>query len=170
MIRTALSVCLSCQNNEKLPLWSQEVLIWYQILYGHGFLSWFEATKLCVPRQSLTFFGLSVFNSVQFSDSVVSDFLRPHESQDTRPSCPLPTPGVYPNSYPSSQWCYPAISSVMLSSHLILCHFLLLLPPIPPNIRVFSNESALHMRWPKYWSFSVSIRPSNEYSGLTGLL
>ena len=51
------------------------------------------------------------------------------------------------------------------SSHLILCHLLLLLPPIPPNIRVFSNESALHMRWPKYWSFSLSISPSNEYSG-----
>ena len=52
------------------------------------------------------------------------------------------------------------------SSHLILCHLLLLLPPIPPNIRVFSNESALHMRWPKYWSFSLSISPSNEYSVL----
>ena len=51
------------------------------------------------------------------------------------------------------------------SSHLILCHPLLLLPPIPPNIRVFSNESTLHMRWPKYWSFSLSISPSNEYSG-----
>ena len=54
----------------------------------------------------------------------------------------------------------------MPSSHLILCHPLLLLPPIPPSIRVFSNESALHMRWPKYWSFSFSIHPSNEYSGL----
>ena len=51
------------------------------------------------------------------------------------------------------------------SSHLILCHPLLLLPPIPPNIRVFSNESTLHMRWPKYWSFSLSISPSNENSG-----
>ena len=54
----------------------------------------------------------------------------------------------------------------MPSSHLILCHLLLLLPPIPPNIRVFFNESTLHMRWPKYWSFSFSISPSNEYSGL----
>ena len=54
----------------------------------------------------------------------------------------------------------------MPSSHLILCHPLLLLPPIPPSIRVFSNESALHMRWPKYWSFSFSISPSNEYPGL----
>ena len=54
----------------------------------------------------------------------------------------------------------------MPSSHLILCHPLLLLPPIPPSITVFSNESALHMRTPKYWSFSFSISPSNEYSGL----
>ena len=58
------------------------------------------------------------------------------------------------------------IESVMPSSHLILCHPLLLLPPIPPSIRVFSNESTLHMRWPKYWSFSFSIRPSNEHPGL----
>ena len=55
----------------------------------------------------------------------------------------------------------------MPSSHLILCHPLLLLPPIPPNIRVFSNDSTLCMRCPKYWSFSFSISPSNEYSGLT---
>ena len=54
----------------------------------------------------------------------------------------------------------------MPSSHLILCRPLLLLPPIPSSIRVFSNESALHMKWPKYWSFSFSISPSNEYSGL----
>ena len=54
-------------------------------------------------------------------------------------------------------------------SHLILCRPLLLLPPIPPSIRVFSNESALHMRWPKYWSFSFSIRPSNEHPGLIPL-
>ena len=58
------------------------------------------------------------------------------------------------------------IESVMPSSHLILCCPLLLLPPIPPSIRVFSNESTLHMRWPKYWSFSFSISPSNEHRGL----
>ena len=54
----------------------------------------------------------------------------------------------------------------MLSSHLILCHPLLLLPPIPPSIRVFSNESTLRMKWPKCWSFSFSISPSNEHPGL----
>ena len=59
-----------------------------------------------------------------------------------------------------------SIESVMPSSHLILCHPLLLLPPVPPSIRAFSNESTLLMRWPKYWSFSLSISPSNEYLGL----
>ena len=58
-----------------------------------------------------------------------------------------------------------SIKSVMPYSHLILCRPLLLLPPIPPSIRVFSNESTLHMRWPKYWSFSFSISPSNEHPG-----
>ena len=59
-----------------------------------------------------------------------------------------------------------SIESVMPSNHLILCRPLLLLPSIFPSIRVFSNESALHIRWPKYWSFTFSISPSNEYSGL----
>ena len=59
-----------------------------------------------------------------------------------------------------------SIKLVMLASHLILCHTLLLLPPIPPSLRVFSNGSTLRMRWPKYWSFSFSISPSNEHPGL----
>jgi len=59
-----------------------------------------------------------------------------------------------------------SIKSMMSSNHLILCHPLLLLPSIFPSIRVFSNESVLHIRWPKYWSFSFSISPSNEYLGL----
>ena len=59
-----------------------------------------------------------------------------------------------------------SIESVMPSSHLILCRPLLLLPAIPPSIRVFSSESTLHMKWPKYWSFSLSISPSNEHPGL----
>ena len=96
--------------------------------------------------------------SVQFSRSVVSDSLRPHESQHAKPPCPSPTPGVHSDS--------TSIKSVMPSSHLILCHPLLLLPPIPPGIRVFSNESTVHARWPKYWSFSFSISPSKEHPGL----
>ena len=92
---------------------------------------------------------------VQFSRSVASHSLRPHESQHARPPCPSPTPGVHSDS--------TSIESVMPSSHLILGHPLLLLPPIPP--RVFSNESTLRMRWPKYWSFSFSIIPSKEIPG-----
>ena len=83
--------------------------------------------------------------------------LRPHESQHARPPRPSPTSGVH---------SLTSIESVMPSSHLILCHPLLLLPPIPPSIRVFSNESTLCMRWPKYWTFSFSIIPSKEIPGL----
>ena len=95
-------------------------------------------------------------SSVQFSHSVVSDSLQPHESQHASPPCPSPSPGVHADSRPSSPWCHP-------SSHLIPGRPLLLLPPIPPSIRIFSNESTLHMKWPKYWSFSFSISPFIEY-------
>ena len=99
-----------------------------------------------------------MFRSDQISRSVVSDSLRPHESPHARPPCPSPTPGVHSNSHPSSRWCHPAISSSVVP--------LFLLPPIPPSIRVFSNESTLRMRWPKYCSFSFSIIPSKEVPGL----
>ena len=92
-----------------------------------------------------------------FSGSVISDSLWPRELQHTRLSCPSLSPGVCSNSCPLSQWRHPTI----LSS----CP-LFLLPSIFPSIRVFSNESALRIRWPKYWSFSFCISPSNEYSGL----
>ena len=94
------------------------------------------------------------FSSVQFSHSIVSDSLQPHELQHARPPCPSPTPGVHSDS--------TSIESVMPSSHLILCCPLLLLPPIPPSIRVFPNESTLRRRCPKYWSFSFSIILSKE--------
>ena len=87
----------------------------------------------------------------------MSDSLWPHESQHARPPCPSPTPRDHSNSCPSSL--------VMPSSHLILCCPLLFLPPIPPSIRVFSNESTFRMRWPKYWSFSFRIIPSKEHPG-----
>ena len=95
---------------------------------------------------------------VHFSLSVVSDSLQPHESQYARPPCSSPSPGVHSNS--------TSMESVMPSSHLILCRPYFLLPPIPPSIRVFSNESTLCMRWLKYWSFSFGISPSKEHPGL----
>ena len=96
----------------------------------------------------------------QFSRTVVSDSLRPHESQHTRSPCPSPTAGVHSDSHPSSQWCHPAISSSVV----------LFLPPIPPSIRVFSNESTLRMRWPEYWSFSFIIIPCKEIPGLISFI
>ena len=96
--------------------------------------------------------------SVQFSCSVVSDSLQPHGLQHTRPPCPSPTPGVYPNSCPLSLWCHPTISSSVIPFSSCLQSF--------PASGFFFSESVLHIRWPKYWSFSFSISPSNEYSGL----
>ena len=91
-------------------------------------------------------------SSVQFICSVMSDSLQPHELQHAI----------------TNSWSSPKLmcKSVMPSSHLILCRPLLLLPSILLSIRIFSNESVLHIRWPKYWSFSFSISPSNEFSGL----
>ena len=100
--------------------------------------------------------GGGFFLVLQFN----SDSLWPHESQHARPPFPSLTPEVHSHLCPSSQWCHPAISFILYWS-------LLLLPPIPPSIRVFSSELTLRMRWPKHWSFSFSISPSNEYPGLT---
>ena len=96
-------------------------------------------------------------SSVQFSRSVMSDSLWPHGQQHARLPCPAPTQSLLK---------LMSIKLVMLSNHLILCHPLLLPPSIFPSIRVCSNESVHHKRWPKYQSFSFSISPSNEYSGL----
>ena len=101
----------------------------------------------------------SKFQSVQFSRSVVSWSLF---------ATPWTTAHQASLSITNSRSSpkLMSIESVMPSSHLTLCRSLLLLPPIPPSIRVFSNESTLRMRWSKYWSFSFSISPSNEYTGL----
>jgi len=106
--------------------------------------------------QIITLYTYNIFSSVQFSRSVVSNSLRLHELQHASLSIT--------NSRSSLR--LTSIESVMSSNHLILCRPLLLLPPIPPSIRVFSNESTLRMRWPKYWTFSFSIIPSKEIPGL----
>ena len=134
---------------------------------SHSFLQGIfltQGSNLGLPHCKQVLYCLShqgspnnVFSSVQFSHSVVSNSLRPHESQHARPPCPSPTPGVHSNS---------SIESVMPSSHLFLCHPLLVLPLIPPSIWVFFNESTLRMRWPKYWSFSFSNSSSKEHPGL----
>ena len=102
---------------------------------------------------------MRALSSIQFSCSVVSDFLRPYRLQHAR----------LPLSITSSQSMLKlmSIESVMPSNHLTLCHPLLPQPSIFPSIRVFSNESVLCIRWPKYWSFIIS--PSDEYSGLISL-
>ena len=99
-----------------------------------------------------------IVHSVQFSRSVVSDSLWPHWLQHAKSSLSIT------NSW--SLLKLMSIELVMPSNYLILCRPLLLLPSIFPSIRVFSNESVLCIRWPEYWSFSFSVSPSNEYSGL----
>ena len=88
----------------------------------------------------------------------MSNPLWPHGRQHARLPCPSPTPGAYSDSCSSSQWCHPTISSSVIPFFSHLQSF--------PAIRVFSSESVLLIRWPKYWSFSFSISPSNEYSEL----
>ena len=99
------------------------------------------------------------FSSVQFSRSVVSDSLRPHESQHARPPCPSPTPGVDLNSCPSSQWCHPDISCSVVP-------FSSCPQSLPVSGSFPMSQKWVGMRWPKYWSFSFSISPSNEHPGL----
>ena len=100
---------------------------------------------------------LGSLSSVQFNRSVVSDSLRPHRLQHARPRYLSPTPGVHSNSCPLSRWCHPTISSSVVPFSSCLQFF-------PASVS--SNESVLHIGGPKYWSFSYSISPSNEPSGL----
>ena len=112
----------------------------------------------CFCKQSKTQLQLQEDPTVQFRCPVVSDSLRPYELQHARSLCLI-----------TNSWSLPKPMSVELvtpSNHHILCRPLLLLPSIFPSIRVFSNESALRIRWPKYWNFSFSISPSNEHPGL----
>ena len=116
-----------------------------------------------ITKQTAVQFGITNYVQIgqlvsQFSCSVKSHSWLPHGLQHARPPCPSPTPGFHPNSCPLSWWCHSTILSSVFP--------LLLLPSIFPSIRIFSNESVLCIRWPKYWSFSFNISPSNEHSGL----
>ena len=110
-----------------------------------------------MDKEVVVYIHNETYSSVQFSRSVVSNSLRPHESQHARPPCPSPTPRVHSDSRPSNQWCHPAISSsvVPLSS----C------PQSLPASESFPMTT-LRMRWLKYWSFTFSIIPSKEIPGL----
>ena len=114
-----------------------------------------ELSRWTTTVKHINYVSITIhFSSV--SRSVMSDSLRTHGLQHARLPCPSPTPRACSDSCPLSQWCYPTN----------LCCPLLLLPSIFPSIRVFSNESALPIRWPKYWNFSFSISPSSEHPGL----
>ena len=113
-------------------------------------------TCICTCMYTCILYIIHIHISVQFSCSVMSD--------GNPINCSTPSLHVHHQLLEFTQ--IMSIESVMPSSHLILCRPLLLLPPIPPSIRIFSNESTLRIRWPKYWSFSFSISPSKEQPGL----
>ena len=146
-----------------IPIHLGQPLFWFGLSRLYLFLNFYAEWRMdwiCVGVWFLLACGSwdSFMLSVQFSRSVMSDSLQPHGLQHARLPCLSPTPGAYSNSCPSSLWCNPTISSSGLPFPSCLQIF--------PSIRVFSSESVLHIRWPKDCSFSFSLSPSNEYSGL----
>ena len=139
---------------------SSSIGIYSMILWSKNLVPWILKGEYIPPVRLLICnkdrpvpFKLNFKSKYQLS-SVMSDSLRPYGVQHTRPPCPSPTPEDCSNSCPSHQWCHPTISS---------CRPLLLPPSIFPSIRVFSKESVLRIRWPKYWNFSfpASVLPMN---------
>ena len=142
-------------------LWFLNILQWKCIMCSKKKKKSYFATRFRMPNSCLRQVMCHLYSttlSIQFSRSVVSDSLRPHEPQHARPPCPSPAPRVYPNPCPLSQWWHPTISSSVIPFSSCLQSF--------PALGSFSNESALRIRWPKYWSFSFNISPSNEHPGL----
>ena len=121
--------------------------------------AWSYTGSVTLAGQTEQFKWGLFLSSVQFSRSVMSDSWRPNGLQHTRPPCPSPTPRAYSNSCPSHQWCHPTISSFVVPFSSCLQSF--------PAARSFPmSQFFASIRWPKYWSFSFSVSPSNEYSGL----
>ena len=169
--RVITTVLISLPANSNICISSGSVWLFTFLIMGH-----IPHLSVCMPNSFslmpfimnlpcwvLDIFVVSIFeyvlehSSVQFSRSVVSDSATPWIAA-RQASLSITNSQSLPKLM--------SIKSVMPSSHLILCHPLLLLPPIPPSIRVFSSELTLCTRWPKYWSFSFSISPSNEHPGL----
>ena len=135
-------------------LWQEK---WYNLHFFLNLFDTFSYWKILVKIFSIRKYYNLIYFSVQFSRSVVSDSVTPW------------TAACQASLSITNSWSLlklMSIKSVMPSNHLILCHPLLLLLPMLPSIRVFSNESVLRIRCPKYWSFSFNIGPSSEYSGL----
>ena len=132
-------------------------MVFYTIKNDMILITETEDLRCILTSYTLVWSYKTQFNSVQFSHSIVFDSLRPHESQHARPPCPSPTPRVHSDSCTLSRWCHPAISSSVVA-------FSFCSQSLPAS--VFSNESTLPMRWPKYWSFSFTIIPSKESPGL----
>ena len=128
---------------------------------GHSWIIWpSETWRRQLQRIWTLIIIIWVLSKLLFSHSVVSNTLQPHGLQHARLPCLPLSPSLLKFMF---------IELVILFNHLILCHPLLLLPSIFPSLRIFSNESAICIRWPKYWSFSFSIKSSSEYSGLISL-
>ena len=128
------------------------------VLWSVRTIEYYSVLKKEVSYQAMKRHGV-IFSSAQFSRSVVSNSLQPHGLNEVHQASLSIT-----NS--QSLFKLMSIESVMPSNQLILCHPLLFLPSVFPRIRLFSTESVIRIKWPKYWSFNFSISPSNEYSGL----
>ena len=159
VVQGTLKSLLLYHTSKALILWCSAFFI---VQLSHPYMTTWKTIALTrwtfvLQVMSLLFNMLSQFSSVQFRHSVTSNSLWHHESQHARPPCPSPSPEVCPSSCPSSRWCHPTVSSsyAFFSSALSLSQH--------PDLL---HELALCVRWPKYWSFSFSISPSNEYSGL----
>ena len=161
---------ITCSHGQVVPLFYIILLLSFRLaewpLSGMSLVAWQEERRtwrvmcfLLASAEKKTQFIIFPSLSVQFSSCTQSCLtLQSHGLQYARLPCPSPASRVYSNSCPLSQWCHPTISSSVIP--------FFLLPSVFPSIRIFSSESVLRIRWPKYWSFSFSISPSNAYSGL----